>query len=248
MKYYYDTEFIEGFHKPWFGKRRHFIELISIGIVAEDGREYYAVSSDYSYGKASEWVRDNVIMPLFREQNPSVKELSEPHTFHLVVGKSNETIAREIFNFIHAPVIKAFDDGISFSDEIVLSLHQQGHLETHELYAYYSDYDHVLLCSIFGTMMDLPKGFPMYTRDLKQILDDKVDYLFSCQGESLKPKELLHIYRMTGEMLATNPNFSKERILEGLKNHYKFPIEKNAHNALSDAKWNKKLHEFILTI
>ena len=39
MKYFIDTEFIEGFHTPIFGKRRHFIDLISIAIVCEDGRK-----------------------------------------------------------------------------------------------------------------------------------------------------------------------------------------------------------------
>ena len=47
MKYFIDCEFIEGFHKPLFGKRRHFIDLISIGIVCEDGREYYAISKEF---------------------------------------------------------------------------------------------------------------------------------------------------------------------------------------------------------
>ena len=56
MKYFIDTEFIEGFHKPLFGKRRHFIDLISIGIVAEDGREYYAISNGYRYKDADKWV------------------------------------------------------------------------------------------------------------------------------------------------------------------------------------------------
>src|SRR5205814_10714422 len=40
-----------------------------------------------------------------------------------------------------------------------------------ELWGYYSAYDHVAFCQLFGTMMDLPKGFPMYTRDLKQWCD-----------------------------------------------------------------------------
>ena len=40
MKYFYDTEFIED------GST---IELISIGVVAEDGREYYAVSVSYTH-------------------------------------------------------------------------------------------------------------------------------------------------------------------------------------------------------
>ena len=61
MKYFIDTEFIEGFHKPMSGKRRHFIDLISIGIIAEDGREYYAISKEYNYDDASNWVKENVI-------------------------------------------------------------------------------------------------------------------------------------------------------------------------------------------
>jgi len=40
-----------------------------------------------------------------------------------------------------------------------------------EFWGYYSAYDHVALCQLFGTMMDLPKGFPMYCRDLKQWCD-----------------------------------------------------------------------------
>jgi hypothetical protein len=37
-----------------------------------------------------------------------------------------------------------------------------------ELWGYYADYDHVVFCQLFGTMMDLPDGFPMFTMDLKQ--------------------------------------------------------------------------------
>lgn len=40
-----------------------------------------------------------------------------------------------------------------------------------EIWAYYADYDWVALCQLFGTMMDLPKGWPMYCRDIKQLCD-----------------------------------------------------------------------------
>ncbi len=43
--------------------------------------------------------------------------------------------------------------------------------EAPEFWGYYSDYDWVVFCQIFGTMMDLPNGFPMYCRDLKQWAD-----------------------------------------------------------------------------
>lgn len=42
-----------------------------------------------------------------------------------------------------------------------------------EFWAYYADFDWVVLCQLFGTMMDLPKGWPMYCRDLKQLLDSR---------------------------------------------------------------------------
>jgi hypothetical protein len=52
MKFWFDTEFIED------GKT---IDLISIGIVAEDGRTYYAENKICQWHKASVWVKNNVI-------------------------------------------------------------------------------------------------------------------------------------------------------------------------------------------
>jgi hypothetical protein len=37
-----------------------------------------------------------------------------------------------------------------------------------ELWAYYSAYDHVVLCQLFGAMSDLPAGVPMLTEDVQQ--------------------------------------------------------------------------------
>lgn len=37
-----------------------------------------------------------------------------------------------------------------------------------EFWGYFADYDWVVLCQLFGRMVDLPKGFPMYCMDLKQ--------------------------------------------------------------------------------
>jgi len=38
-----------------------------------------------------------------------------------------------------------------------------------QLWAWYADYDHVALAQLFGAMVNLPKGMPMYTMDLKQL-------------------------------------------------------------------------------
>lgn len=37
-----------------------------------------------------------------------------------------------------------------------------------QFWAYYADYDWVLLCQIFGTMLDLPNHYPKYCMDLQQ--------------------------------------------------------------------------------
>lgn len=79
MRYFYDTEFIED------GTT---IELISIGIVAEDGREYYAVSTDFDASRANPWVRENVLEKLPNPQRPE--------------WKPRQTIREEVFAFLTA--------------------------------------------------------------------------------------------------------------------------------------------------
>ena len=64
MKYFFDTEFIE---YPCT------IDLISIGIVAEDGRELYLQSSEVDWSKADEWIIKNVKAHL---HNTSISRLS----------------------------------------------------------------------------------------------------------------------------------------------------------------------------
>lgn len=52
MKYFFDTEFIED------GRT---IDLISIGVVCDDGRELYLCNADCDLSRASHWVIANVI-------------------------------------------------------------------------------------------------------------------------------------------------------------------------------------------
>lgn len=213
MDYYIDTEFIEGFHKPLFGKRRHFIDLISIGIVAEDGREYYAISNEFNHKDASQWVKDTVIKKLPR------KYFNGHNVDEAILWKSNKQIAEEVKRFIYKgsecskrPELWGKDIPINF-------------------YAYYADYDWVLFCSLFGTMIDLPKGFPMYCLDLKQMLDESVMNLPLVNSEF----SLLHIRERS--------TFTER--LEDIKKFHGYPKQTNEHNAIDDARWNKQLHDFI---
>lgn len=122
MKYFLDTEFIEsGAGKP--------IQLISIGIIAEDGRTFYAISENFNPSDASEWVVKNVLEKL-------------------------ETDLPRFSNIAISMQIKAF---VGDSKP--------------EFWGYYADYDWVVFCQLWGAMIDLPRGWPMYCRDLKQWSD-----------------------------------------------------------------------------
>ncbi len=119
-RFWFDTEFYET------GRT---IDLISIGIVSEDGREYYAETETADvFAQATDWLRDNV----------------RPHLRGALFEKPRPIIRQEIISFVG---------------------------ERPELWAYYADYDWVVLCQLFGRMIDLPKGWPMYCRDVKQLCD-----------------------------------------------------------------------------
>ncbi len=143
MKYFLDTEFIED------GKT---IDLISIAIVAEDGREFYAESTDCDLSKANDWVKENVLVHLWSRQ----KDKRDANLWTRDGGKggllSRSEIARDVVRFCDP--------------------------ETHgkpEIWGYYADYDWVVLCQLWGRMIDLPKGFPMFCMDLKQLCVMKGD-------------------------------------------------------------------------
>jgi hypothetical protein len=62
VRYFYDCEFIED------GTT---IDLVSIGVVDENGREFYAVSTEFNPDKAGQWVREHVLDKLPSPADPA---------------------------------------------------------------------------------------------------------------------------------------------------------------------------------
>ena len=62
-RYFYDCEFIED---------GRLVDLVSIGVVDEFGREFYAVSTQFDDSRAVPWVRRNVLdkLPVARPTRP----------------------------------------------------------------------------------------------------------------------------------------------------------------------------------
>lgn len=158
-KYWLDTEFIED------GKT---IELISIGIVCEDGRELYLINNECDFSKANDWVKENVISQL----QPRTLPINDRVWTHRM------NIRREVADFMGAvlPAVLSDDDN---SWRYALA---EGKPKP-EIWTYYGSYDWIVLCQLFGTMMDLPAGFPMYTMDLKQWCVQLGDPRLPAQGK-----------------------------------------------------------------
>ena len=80
-RYFYDCEFIED------GRT---VDLVSIGVVDEFGREFYAVSTQFDDSRAVPWVRRNVLDKLPSPADPS--------------WRSRERIRDDLFEFLMEPV------------------------------------------------------------------------------------------------------------------------------------------------
>jgi len=152
-RYFYDTEFLED------GKT---IELISIGIVASDGRELYAVNAKAGRGKlydriaSNKWLMDNVVPSLpLAPGSPVVM----PTIF------SGGAVSRGFFTFDDSSNVVMPPRMIRNAVRDFL-LHDPD--AAVELWADYGAYDHVALCQLFGPMIALPEGMPMFTSEFQQ--------------------------------------------------------------------------------
>lgn len=132
----YDLEFLED------GRT---IELISIGMVCDDGREYYAVNRDMPVRRIRkhQWLMENVVPHLPKGHGDQRIHMPKRWLFHYADHrvKHRSTIA--------AAFIQAAGSDV-------------------ELWANYGAYDHVALAQLWGPMIALPDGVPMFTHDIQQ--------------------------------------------------------------------------------
>lgn len=152
MRYFYDTEFLDD------GET---IDLISIGIIADDGREYYAVNRDADWRAINKhrWLTENVVNQLPEAHEPAWKSKAE--------------IREDVKAFLLASTAP-------------------------ELWAWFAAYDHVVLSQLFGRMLDLPPGIPMYTHDLRSFMDWVPKKPMPTQGTGLHDalEDARHLKRM----------------------------------------------------
>lgn len=188
MKIFYDLEFLED--------GRH-IDPISLGMVAEDGRELYMINDQVAEGPLYERiVRNHWLMKYVVPYLPLVKLKDKLTRVRLPSSSDAGRFDLDMSDVRVAPLYVIRNQVREFI------LHGTPPLPAEpELWAYYGAYDHVGLCQLFGTMIQLPAGIPMWTNDLKQLLHR-----------------------------AGNPEF---------------PVSDDEHDALEDARWGRRLYQFL---
>jgi hypothetical protein len=124
MKIFFDTEFT-GLHKD--------TTLISIGLIADDGKTFYAELNDYDKSQVDEWIQENVINNLLF--NDFTGQLYVPKTnMNEFVVKCNKTA---VAGFL-SEWLKQFDSVEMWSDCL--------------------SYDWVLFNDLFGSAFDIPEN------------------------------------------------------------------------------------------
>jgi hypothetical protein len=86
--------------------------------------------------------------------------------------KANEWVKENVFPHLPDPTKQPelYKSRAEIAEDIRRIVSVESKLKP-EFYGYYADYDWVAFCQLFGRMIDLPRGFPMYCRDIKQIAD-----------------------------------------------------------------------------
>lgn len=141
VRYFIDTEFIES-------GPDHPIYPLSVGIVCEDGREFYEFfhRTPEELALANEFVQEHVLPKIGYEYldggwvyGTQMGYLCSRMRLRLSPGEMRDGILKFVGD------------------------------STPEFWGYFADYDWVVFCQIFGIMVDLPEGWPRYCMDLKQL-------------------------------------------------------------------------------
>ena len=130
MNVYFDTEFT-GLHKG--------TTLISIGLIASNGKKFYAEIVDYDSSQVNDWIKENVINNLWAVSK-TIDECSKFEYYHL---GTKEQIAQKLKEwFLEFDSIQLISDVAHF--------------------------DMVLLIDLFGGAFDLPKNVNPSCHDINQ--------------------------------------------------------------------------------
>lgn len=140
MRIFIDLEYVErGRDLP--------MQIISIGMVRDDGLEFYRINPECLSNVAKHpWLSVNVAPYLpMHSPNAGIIAWDEKHEEYQYVARSLDELIADVLKFIRDT-------------------------PNAEIWAYFGQYDHVVLHQLFGSMGEQPAGVPMFTRDVQELV------------------------------------------------------------------------------
>lgn len=138
IKLFLDTEFT-GLHQG--------TTLISLGIVREDGRTFYAEFTDYDESQLDDWLRDNVIANLTLGDFDLDRDY-RPYEGAVVYRGNKEEVVQALMHWI-------------------------GSDNEYEVWSDCLSYDWVLFCQLFGHAFNIPKNIYYIPFDICTLMKAK---------------------------------------------------------------------------
>ncbi len=141
---FFDTEFMED---------GEVILPLSLGFVAETGERLYVVIDDADETQASEWVQENVL-PHLRWDDAQ-----------------QATAGWDLDRDSYAEVPRHLAGALisNWIDEVCKIDAERSPFPLAEFWADYASYDWIVLCQLYGTMLERPDYWPMFCMDIQQM-------------------------------------------------------------------------------
>jgi len=138
MKIFFDTEFT-GLHQN--------TTLISIGMISEDGRKFYAEFNDYDKTQVDSWLQENVIDNLLFKAPPK-----DQQEYYMASRTEDNIIGNDLYEYYNL-------DMRGSTEEIKVELEKWlSQFDSVEMWSDCLAYDWVLFCQIFGHAFNIPKN------------------------------------------------------------------------------------------
>lgn len=157
-------------------------ELISIGLISEDNKTFYAEFNDFSYEYVDEWIKSNVIDNLKFNEFHSIKKAEEPYESNEYFVKGNK---REVTSSLMS-WLSQFDE-IDFVSDVC-------------------HYDFILLIDLlFETALNIPPYISPICHDINN--DIAEDYDITLKEAFNKSREgILYEYKYCTDMIVEKHN------------------------------------------
>ncbi len=243
------------------------IDLISIGLVADDNREYYAISKDFNLREAWNryqieetgkldlpginrstqkvyWIRENVLRPIWIDL--LAKYLAEPKKgieIKLVYVDTKVTYSEFNLHSVKSLIQIYGKSNKKIANEIKEFVYKTSEIHNPDAIAFWESVKYMFPVNFYAHFGDY--DWVRFCWLFGKMNDLPKGFPYYCRDlQQIKDEKQEAMVAKTYNVFGTNGIFTD------IEDHPNYPIQDptKAHNAIEDARWSRQLHEFLKTL